>query len=190
MARADEMADQLKGSILGSLGSEAEETIFRGEKPPKNPAKRAQWVKDAIGNLDKVVDEKTRVEIMHTNGVNCANHNVGVVKAALTRRGKFDSLEVFIDAEISKPHAGTSLEREGNALILSYHPKEFKRPVRCFCGLVNSLPEGETMSQTYCQCSVAFVKTWWSKVVGKPVNVKLLESSITGSDECRFRITW
>ncbi len=190
MTRADEMADQLKGSILGRLGSKSEVTIFGGEKPPKNPVKRARWVKDVISNLDETIDEKTRDEIMHGNGVNCANRNVGVVKAAVTRRSKYKTLEAFIDAEISKPQIGISLERDGDALMLSYLPKQFKHPMRCFCGLVNALPEGETISPTYCQCSVAFVETWWTGVIGKPVSVKLLESAITGSDRCRFKITW
>jgi hypothetical protein len=189
MARADEMAEQLKGSILSRLGTESEQTIFKGKKPPKNSVERAMWVKDVIQNLDEVVAVDTREEIMHGNGVNCANHN-RVVKAALARQNKYETLDAFLDAEIKKPSTGTSLERQGGALILSYLPHQFSRPMRCFCGLVNSLLEGEVISPTYCQCSVAFVKTWWSAVIGKPVRVQLIESSITGSDKCRFRITW
>ncbi len=188
MARADEMAEQLRGSILEKLGPHAEETVFKGKEPPKNPVKRAEWVMEAIGNLDASVDAKTRIEIMHKNGVNCANHNVGVVKAALKRRGKHDTLDSFIASEIRKPPTGTRIEKDGDNLILSYLPHQFSHPMRCFCGLVNSLPEGETISPTYCQCSVAFVETWWSAIVGKPVKVQILESAITGSDKCSFRI--
>ena len=189
MARADDMAEQLKGSIINKLGPRAEEDIFK-VKTPKNPAIRAQWVKESIARLDESVDEATRGEIMHGNGVNCANHNVGVVKAAIKRRGKYRSLGDFIDAEVKTPQKGTSIERDGDALILSYLPRLYSHPMRCFCGLVKSLPEGETMSLTYCKCSVAFVETWWSAIIGKPVDVKLLESAITGSDKCRFRIKW
>ena len=184
------MADQFKGSIISKLGPQAEKTIFKTENPPKNPVKRACWVKEAMTRLDELVDDATCVEIMHGNGVNCANHNVGVVKASIKRRSKYETLEAFIDAEIENPRKGTSLERDGDALVLSYLPRLFTHPMRCFCGLVNSLPEGETMSPTYCQCSVAFVETWWGAVVGKPVNVELIESAISGSDRCRFRIKW
>jgi hypothetical protein len=190
MTRADEMAEQLMGSILSRLTSEANQTIFKGNKPPKNPVRRAEWTKEAMRNLDENVDEVTREEIMHGLGVNCANHNVSVVKAALKRRGKHETLDAFIDAEIRKPQVGTSLERDGESLILSYLPRQFSHPMRCYCGLVNKLPESENISPTYCQCSVAFVETWWSAVVGEPVEVQLLESAITGSDRCRFRITW
>jgi len=190
MTRVDDMAEQLKGSITGKLGPEAEESIFRGEMPPKNPIKRAQWVKEVITRLDGFADEVTCAEIMHGNGVNCANHNVSVVKAAIKRRDKYDSLEAFIDAEIKKPQKGTSLERDGEDLILSYLPSKYSHPMRCFCGLVKSLPEDETLSPTYCLCSVGFVQTWWSAVIGKSVKVQLLESALTGSDKCRFRIKY
>lgn len=191
MTRADEMAEQLKGSIAEKLGPEAEAKILGGEKPPKSPAKRAQWVKQAMKNLDERTDAATREEIMHGNGVNCANDNdLGVVKAAVNRRSKHGTLESFLEAEIRKPPTGTKLERDGDALILSYLPRGFSHPMRCFCALVSALPENETMSATYCRCSVAFVETWWSAVTGKPVNVELLESAVTGSDKCRFRISW
>ncbi len=189
MTRADEMAEQLKGSIIEKLGVDGEK-IFEGKEAPSNPVKRARWVKTVMRNLDEAVDKETRFDVMHVNGVNCADHNAKVVKAAVARRGKHGTLDEFLDSEIRKPQAGTSIERDGDGLILSYLPANFKHPMRCFCSLVNALPEGETLSSTYCQCSVAFVETWWSRVVGKPVKVSLLESAVTGSDKCRFRITW
>jgi len=190
MTRVDDMAEQLKGSIFDKIGPEAEESIFKGEKTPKNPVKRAQWVKVTITRLDEFADEATCAEIMHGNGVNCAKYNSSVVKAALKRRDKYDSIEEFIDAEIKSPQKGTSLERDGEDLILSYLPSKYSHPMRCFCGLVKSLPEDEMLSPTYCLCSVGFVETWWSAVIGRRVNIQLLESAITGSDKCRFRIKY
>jgi hypothetical protein len=45
------------------------------------------------------------------------------------------------------------------------------------------------MSRTYCHCSKAFVRTLWEAVMGRPVSIELLESAVSGSGECRFRIT-
>jgi hypothetical protein len=182
------MADQLKGTILKYVGAEAEKIIFEDISPPKNPIKRAQWVKKVTKNLDENCDEETRKSIMNAVGDNCAAHNEGVVKAAIKKRAKFNSLEDYLDAEIRKPHAGTELERSGEGLILSYLPESIN--MRCFCALVNSLPKQETLSPTYCNCSVAFVETWWSSVIRKPVKVELLESALTGSKKCRFKIKW
>ena len=61
--------------------------------------------------------------------------------------------------------------------------------MRCYCALVKDLPAGEAISQTYCHCSKAFVKTLWEAVLGKPVSVDLLESAVSGASDCRFRIT-
>jgi hypothetical protein len=190
MTKADEMAKQFKESIIRRLGPKAEEIIFEDKAAPDDPVKRAQWVKEALTNLDKTTGNKIVDEIMHGNGVNCANHNINVVKNALKRRARFTSLEAFIDAEIKKPAKGTTLRRDGDSLILSYLPQNFSPPMRCFCGLVNGLPRDEILSETYCGCSLGFVETWWSQIIGKPVKAQLLESAITGSDICRFRITW
>jgi len=46
---------------------------------------------------------------MWDNGINCANHNVGIVNNAIKRRAKFSTLETFIESEIKKPAKGTSL---------------------------------------------------------------------------------
>jgi hypothetical protein len=45
------------------------------------------------------------------------------------------------------------------------------------------------MSGTHCGRSVGFVRTAWEAVLGLPVDVALLSSAISGSSECRFRIT-
>jgi hypothetical protein len=156
MTRTDEMAEQFKESIIGRLGPEAEETIFNDKAAPNDPAKRAQWVKKALTNLDKTTEKKIRNKIMHGNGVNCANHNIGIVKNSLKRREKYMSLDTFMDAEIKKPVKGTTLRRDGDTLTLSYLPQKFSHPMRCFCGLVNSLPKDEILSETYCDCSVGF----------------------------------
>lgn len=190
MTKTDEMAEQFRESIVNKLGLKVAETIFENKTIPKDPVKRAKLVKEAISNLDKLTNNEAVYEIMRNNGINCANHNIGIVNNAIKRRAKFSTLEAFIESEIKKPVKGTSLERDGGSLILSYLPKNFSHPMRCFCALVNSLPSEENISETYCKCSVGFVETWWSKVIGKRVNVKLLESAITGSDKCRFRITW
>lgn len=177
MTRADDLAEQLKESILEKLGPEAEKTFFDEKKPPKNPLKRAQWVKETIHKLDTYTDEETRTEIMHKNGVNCANHNQRIIKSAINRRAKYKTLDAFLEAEMKKPPTGTSLEKEGESYILCYLPQQLSRPMRCFCELVNSLPMDETISLTYCQCSVAFVETWWSGIIGKQVKVELIESA-------------
>jgi len=149
----------------------------------------AQWVKGAMERLDDLVPEETRLQIMENCGVNCAHMNRGVIDRARARRENAGSEEAFLKAELMKPTKGTGLEREGDTLYQTYTPRAFTRPMRCYCALVKELPEGETMSSTYCCCSKAFVRTMWQTILGRPVEVVLLESAISGASECRFRIT-
>lgn len=39
---------------------------------------------------------------------------------------------------------------------------------------------------TYCQCSRAFVQWCWEYILEQPVDVELLESCVSGGQECKF----
>ena len=54
--------------------------------------------------------------------------------------------------------------------------------------MLAGLPEDEAISPTYCLCSQGFVKNYWECVLERPVKVKLLESCLTGAQECKFAI--
>jgi len=46
------------------------------------------------------------------------------------------------------------------------------------------------VSSTYCNCAKGFVKTYWESILGKPVQVLLKQSAVTGADECEFLIRY
>jgi len=180
------MIEELGRNIEALAGSKVKDKVMEGSEAMGGRAQGRQtalWVKAAMDRLDKLADKKTRAAIMEKCGVNCAKFNSGVVKDVLGRRKKYSTLEAFLEAEVKNPVEGTKLERRGSTLILFYLPRTYARPMRCYCVLVNDLPEDEEISPTYCQCSRAFVRTWW------PVKVDILETALTGSDQCRFRIT-
>jgi hypothetical protein len=179
-------------NVAALAGSKVKDKVMEGSQAlgaKPHCGQMAQWAKGAMERLDKLADKKTRVGIMEKCGVNCARFNSGVVKGAMSRRKKFSTLEAFLEAEVKKPLKGTKLERQGNTLILTYLPRSYTRPMRCFCALVNALPDTQKISPTYCHCSKAFVRTWWEAVLGQPVKVDILETALTGSHQCRFRIT-
>jgi hypothetical protein len=152
------------------------------------PGEVALWVKGAIDRLDRLAPEGTRVGIMEACGTNCTRVNYTAIARGKARRARFGCENDFLAAEVRKPQAGTRLEWNGNELVQTYVPQEFTHPLRCYCGLLRGLPEGVQVSPTYCNCSKAFVRTFWSEVLGRPVRVELLESAVSGSTVCRFRI--
>ena len=148
----------------------------------------ALWIKGAMERLDSLVDQKTRVQIMENCGENCAKVNNRVIERGKAKRKKFKTNDEFLAAEILKPNPGTRLTREGNVVFQFYTPKAFTRPMRCYCGLLRGLPEETTISSTYCNCSKGFVKKYWETVLEQPVTVELLQSAVSGAQECKFAI--
>ena len=53
---------------------------------------------------------------------------------------------------------------------------------------MRGLPEDKTVSLTYCQCSRGLVEKTWELILGRPVQVEILESAISGATECKFVI--
>jgi hypothetical protein len=151
-------------------------------KKSTSPEKAAEWMKTTADRMDDALDGETRQRIMTELGYNRAEANKRVVKAAVSRRGKYGSLEAFVEAEMRKPQKGTRLERDED------RPKSWTRPMRCYCGFINKLPEGVYASPTYCGCGRGFIERYWEAVAGRPVRVELLGSCISGADECRLAV--
>jgi len=182
---------ELKSTIEREAGEEASEAIMKGSHSLRDSSPKeevAQWVKAAMERMDGLLDPETRMRIMGNCGRNCADHShTGPVASALKRRSGYEKLDDFLDAEARSPPRGMLVERDGDAIIFGYTPDAYS--VRCYCSLVQGLPPGETMSGTYCGCSMGFVERYWEQVLGRHVKVELLESAVTGSNICRFQIT-
>jgi hypothetical protein len=128
------------------------------------------WLRGAIDRLDALVDEETGVRVMEQMGFNCAEINRSHVEQAL-----------------ANPSPGTRLVREGDVIYQHYQPLQaFGR--RCFCSLWRGLGDDENASLTWCQCSKGFVMRLWEAYVGSPVKVELVESCISGAEECKFAV--
>lgn len=174
----------LAGEAISRKVMEGSEEIT--EKTDKR--KIAEWVKDAVGRLDALVNEETRVQIMENCGYNCAEVNRRIIERAKVRRKKFKGIDEFLEAEQRKPMVGTKLVREGNTLYQFYTPRVFTRSMRCYCVLLRGLPEDEKISVTYCNCSKGFVKKFWENILERPLRVELMQSAVSGGSECKFAI--
>jgi len=152
------------------------------------PAEIAEWTRTTMERLDRLTDPATRAQIMRNCGYNCILLNPRPLDGTKSRRAKFPSEEAFLQAEIKKPPRGMRFERQDNILIQYYTPETFGAGMRCFCSLMRGLPESQTASATFCQCSLGFVEKYWEGILGRLVEVDLVESAITGAKECKFAI--
>jgi predicted hydrocarbon binding protein len=189
--RESGMIEEIAGTIERFAGKEVKERFLEGfDVISKTSDKRniAEWMKNAVDRLDKMVEEETRVKIMENCGYNCAAVNSKVLERAKKRRERYDGLKEFLEAEQKKPPTGTRIDWRGDVLHHYYTPRAFTRPMRCYCGLMRALPEDETVSPTYCHCSKGFVQKYWEAILGRPVRVELKQSAIAGADECKFTV--
>ena len=182
--------EELGGRIEEHAGKEFSVEVMEGSDgvASMKGEEVALWVKGAMERLDALVEEGTRVRIMTSCGRNCAEMNRRPIEMAVKRRAKHGSLDEFIESEIRKPMKGTRLEREGAVIYQYYTPSTFRPGLRCYCSLVSGLPASEVISSTYCGCGKGFVESYWEAVVGRPVSVEILESSISGASECKFKV--
>lgn len=183
--------EELGGNVERFAGEETRRRVLEGCERIASYSKEevAMWVKGTMERLNFTVDEETRGRIMVTYGQKCAKMNSRPIEMAKRRRAKFDSEDEFLEAEIRKPTKGTSLTREGVVLRYTYKPREYRQGLRCYCSLVNGLPSDEKISITYCNCARGFVEEYWEEVLGRPVRVELTESSISGSNVCKFVVS-
>jgi predicted hydrocarbon binding protein len=171
-------------------GEEARKKIMKGSEEigKASPEKLAEWLTGVMDNLDALLDQETRTQIMENCGYNCAHMNRSHIERTVAKRRKFKSLDEFLEAEEKKPDKGTRLVRKEGVIHQVYTPSSFRKGLRCFCSLWRGLPTHATVSQTWCSCSKGFVQTLWEAVTEGPVEVELLESCISGAEECTFAI--
>lgn len=130
----------------------------------------------------------TRTRIMVSCGHSCAAMNSNVIDDVKARRKKYESIDDFLDAEITNPEQGTRLAKEGGMLLQYYTPHTYAEGLRCYCSLISALPTDETISLTYCNCAKGFVERFWEGVLERPVRVELVRSRMSGAEECEFTI--
>jgi hypothetical protein len=189
-ATAGQIAE-IGGQIEKVAGKKVKDKVMEGSEKAAKLTDRAQtalWVKDAIDRLDAAATPEKCEQIMTACGHSCIARAKGLANGLKNRRLKYKTEEEFLAAEIKKPVKGIRLERQGNILVQYYTPRTYGKPRRCFCGLMVALPEGVNVSPAYCQCSRGFVEKYWEGALGRPVKAEVIETCLTGANECKFII--
>ena len=179
------------GHVQEFAGVKVREKVMAGSETiakTSNKEKVALWMKEAIDRLDICTTPEKCSRIMGACGHNCAAHNDRMVGGAASRRLKYPTEKAFLEAEVKRSAKYTRVELQGKTIVQYYTPHDFSTPRRCFCSLMYSLPEGINASPTYCQCSRGFVEKYWEAALGRPVEVEVVETCLSGADECKFII--
>ena len=141
---------------------------------------KAEWWRTAVERLENTVGDDKAIKIMNTCGSRCCGQ--GNRKTAKRLMDESKSVEEFLikasNYEVKEGEIEYTLKDE-NTIIGTFN--------KCFCGQVRQTKK-PFEKKTYCQCSVEFHRQFFKAAFGKPVEVELTQSIITGTDSCKFII--
>jgi hypothetical protein len=164
------------GSFLGGQEppSAADQTSLERRARKREETFKQNYISTLMENLEKGVDEPTRVRMMNDCGRACARRGE-LFKTAEAGRG---DLKAFLTRM-------TEILGPDSAVLVDEKTVRWNYP-RCYCELVAAGPE--RLPAVYCQCSVGWVLEMFETVLGRPVKVRLVQSIRTGGPSCVFHI--
>jgi hypothetical protein len=130
------------------------------------------WITRFVATLDAEVPAADLTGLMEARGRSCARQ--GPIGVAEKCRGDVDQLVSTMQGWLG----ANAVTREGNLVRLAYP--------RCLCPMVREV--ATSLSPTYCQCSVGWIKEMFETAWGGPVSVEALETVKRGGSSCRFDI--
>ena len=131
-----------------------------------------RWVINLLESIDANLGEDEKVRMMESCGRACARE--GIIKEAEACHGDLDKLLTKMKEWIGEKN----VQRKGHQIALTY--------TQCVCRLVADGPA--KLSNTYCYCSIGWLKEMFETVTGKSVEVELKESIKRGAKSCRFTV--
>jgi len=162
-----------------------------GDKTVQRAAKRMEfvdgWVRRFFEVLDKTLDAASRERLMVANGRSCYAAYAGPQK----KQPGPDALEKF-KAWIAKDGKKEGYAIEGNVITFAFvgsaETGQASPESVCLCPTAEAQKAG-AFSPTYCLCSLGYVKEMHERILGRPVEVELVDSVLRGGKRCQFRMT-
>jgi len=143
-----------------------------------NPSARADYIREMIRRMKQMIGVAKTWKILVSCGRMCCGATTRKL-AVKTIQGS-GSLKDFI-SRLNKRHIGGGRLKlkDKNTITGGYD--------RCYCGMV-SKTRTPFPTATYCSCSTGWYKQLFETALGRPVEVKILQSIISGSKTCEFVI--
>ena len=160
------------------VGEEIRKDVLKGCETitaKTNKVKRAEMMKEVMIRMDKFVDKDVAIKIRE----NCACKPKIFLKTAINIYKKHPNIEEFTN-ELQKTNFAGKLKVEDNIIYCNFSSK------KCVCGMVKSTKE--IIPILWCECCKGHVKWLFEETFKKPLNVEMVSSIVSGSDDCRFKI--
>jgi predicted hydrocarbon binding protein len=133
-----------------------------------------KWVVNLLDELDRMVDEETRVRLLEGCGRKCIGRSFVAKAEAIAKKSK--NMGEFLDG-LGRVWKHLHVDKDGVFVIYE----------RCYCPLVRGY--AGKVSPSFCNCSVGWIKELFETALKKPVKVKKITTIRQGSKQCRFKVT-
>lgn len=134
------------------------------------------WMLELLGNINQTCEEKNAKQLLSC----CAGYHyrqLGMDEILDTYMGKLEAFIQFIEKEW-----GWIVKYDSeNKVILANENKN-----ECVCPVVRG--QSEKVSDVICLCSENFAEKMFSKVLGYPVQAKVISSILKGNQSCIYQI--
>ena len=137
--------------------------------------KRAEYMKTAMERMEKLLDEDDIIKIREA----CACKPRKFLKESKKFYSNSKNMEDFIIKLEKAGYAGRPLVLKNNIVYGRFGID------KCVCGMV-----GETKNEipfSWCYCCEAHIRWLYEKTLKKEVEVELLESIISGGNDCKYK---
>jgi predicted hydrocarbon binding protein len=166
--------------LISEVGEDAAREIMEDANRFRSMTKknRAEYIRHLIRRMKEVIGVPRTYSILLSCGQKCCSANTRNKALELFRKSK--TLDEFIDRLNEHNLGGGRLQLRNKTTITGGYD-------RCYCSMVRhaSTPFKD---KTYCQCSTGWYKQLFETALGRPVEVTLLQSIISGSETCEFEI--
>ncbi len=134
---------------------------------------KVQWLVDLLREAKGQIDEERLASILENRGRACISPTY-IKKAKDASKDAKDTDDFLKKLE----KAYRMLHREGAEVYIVYP--------QCYCHKIKGF-KGD-IPDSYCYCSVGWVKEMFEQALGRPVEVRLESSVLRGDKACRLRV--
>jgi len=168
---------RLYNSIAKHLDEKTAESIVNKIPLSKSADidKKFAWAESICADLES----KFEADVVKAIRMDCA---CGPEMGKISKLKKlYDSCAGLDDfaAKANKQNAGFTIDNCNDELFLIYP--------QCYCSCVKRV--NSPISKTWCYCTLGYTKKMFEHVLGREVNVELIESVKTGGNVCKIKIT-
>jgi len=138
--------------------------------------KKFTWAESICADLEKEFDEDT-IKLIR---MDCAcGPEMGKINHLHKIYQSSDNLDDFVE-KANRLKQGFTMKHENGDLYLEYP--------QCYCSCVKRIDQ--PISKVWCYCTLGYAKRTFEHILGRAVEVELLESVKTGGSRCFIKVTY